>query len=262
MKNLTTKISLATLGILLIVMMFSVITSRAAEGDEPVSDGKGLCGIDSKNVYAAKDKGLEQVIEEYHKNMNDKFNEYTKKMLEEQEKASKTNTPDPNSKAPESGDCTGLSDNYSTYCVAKTLLSNETSGYMEYLKALDCRKNQFFDTKEDELSYADVGETILSAGVSNPGAVEEQYPEIYQLQKSMEMSARLDAVTREIDSAKQTLDVTLATYNELKTAWAMHKRYVEIYESLVKYRDKMVEIRHQVEDFPSKFIDATTTMCT
>ena len=257
MKNLTTKISLAALGILLIVMMFSVITSKAAEGDEPASDGEGICDLDSGNIYADKSKGLEQVIEEYHDTMNEAFNEYTLKMLEGQEEASKSNTPDPNSKAPENGDCTGLTDNYSTYCVAKTLLSNETSGYMEYLKALDCRKTSFFDTGTEKDYYNEYQEFMI-IGKDN----EKKTDTIYQAQKALEISGRQDAIEREIDSAKQTLDVTLATYDELKTAWAMHIRYVEIYESLVKYRDKMVEIRDQVEDFPSKFIDATTTMCT
>lgn len=257
MKHLSTKISLAALGILLMVMMFSVVTLKAAEGDQAARDKKGICGLDSKNIYADENKGLEQVIGEYHENMNNAFNDYILKMLEEQEKASKSNTPDPNSKAPENGDCTDLDDNYSTYCVAKNLLSNGTSGYMEYLRAMDCRKNQFFDTGTEE-DYYNEYQKFMIIGED----YEEDTDTIYQTQKALEMSARLEAVKREIDSAKQTLDVTLATYDELKTAWAMHNRYIEIYESLVKYRDKMVEIRHQIEEFPAKFINATTTMCT
>ncbi len=181
MKHLTTKISLIALGILLIVMMFSAITSKAANGDEPVSDGEGICGFDSKNVYADKTKGLQQVMEEYHTNMNTAFNDYTIKMLQGQENASKTNTPDPNSKAPEDGECKDQDDNYSTYCVAKNLLTNETSGYMEYLKALDCRKSSFFNRGIDISHAIQPGMSKLEIDVVNLWANrmigDEQLPE-------------------------------------------------------------------------------------
>ena len=243
---------------MLIVMMYSVVTLQAANGD---NSNTGICGLNSKNIYADDDLSTSKAMDKYHELVNNKFNYYTQLMLKGQEQAAKTKTPDPNSIAPPGGKaCTR--ENYSTYCVSKEMLRNQDhTGYMDYYEALICRRNRVFDTKTEALSYADVGETILSAGISTPGAVESQYPAVYQLQKTLEISARLDAINREIDSAKQALDVTLATYDELKTAWAMHKRYIVIYENLVKYRDKLVEIRHQVEDFPSKFIDATTTMC-
>ena len=149
--------------------------------------------------------------------------------------------------------------NYSTYCVAATLLSSPKYGYMTYSKALECRRYQIFDNKEDARAYSDYVESAASLGTAAPAI---RAPAVYQTQKALEISAKLSAITREKDAAKRALDETLSAYDQLKTAWPMHKKYMEIYKDLIKFRDKMVEIRHQIEQFPAKFIDVTTTRCT
>lgn len=68
-------------------------------------------------------------------------------------------------------------------------------------------------------------------------------------------------IDEEIKRAKQAMDQTLDAYSQLKSAWQMHVRYMDIFAELVKYRDHLVEIRKQTDAFPFRFIDATSTKC-
>lgn len=72
---------------------------------------------------------------------------------------------------------------------------------------------------------------------------------------------RLDFVAKETGRAKQALDQTLAAYGQVRMAWQIHVKYLNVFSSLVIYRDKLVDIRKQIENFPGKFVDATTTRC-
>lgn len=72
---------------------------------------------------------------------------------------------------------------------------------------------------------------------------------------------RVKFIDEEIPRAKQALDQTLDAYNQMRTAWQLHVRYMDIFAELVKYRDHIVEIRKSTDAFPIKFIDATTTKC-
>ena len=272
MQNPVLKISLSALSIMLAMMVYTAVTS--AQNGETASDPDPvLCNLWVENKYAKADQPLEEAMDLYHETVNEKFNYYTKLMIQGQTAASKAGKSDPNSRAPEDGICDEK--NYSTYCVAKVLLTDQLGGdpfseggseeipagsgysYMEYLKALECRKNRIFDTVTEETLWSEYQEGMIIGEENEAEALAR-----LQSQRALTVSARMEAIEREIDDAKRALDVTLATYDELKTAWVMHLRYVEIYKNLVKFRDKMVEVRHQVEDFPNKFIDATTTMCT
>lgn len=261
MKNLSLKISVAAFVLTVALMAGASMTSQAADPEGP----QMLCAdLWVENQYGKADQSTQKAMQLYHKTINAKFNEYTKKMILAQTEASKTGVSDPNSSPPDDGECTA--ENYSTYCVSRAMLIGEgiggRDGYMDYLKALECRRTRIFDTMMDQLSYSDIAQSALSLGYYSPSQIESEYPAQYQLQKTLAVSGRVAKIDREITASKQALDVTLATYDELKTAWTMHKRYVNIYKNLVKFRDKMVEIRHHVEEYPSKFIDATTTMCT
>ncbi|MBD3270859.1 hypothetical protein GF376_05025 [Candidatus Peregrinibacteria bacterium] len=75
------------------------------------------------------------------------------------------------------------------------------------------------------------------------------------------VSKRVDRIDNELNRAKVVLDATLATYDQLQGAWKMHIKYVDIYQSLVIYRDKLAKIRKQTDAFPFRFIDASTTKC-
>lgn len=72
---------------------------------------------------------------------------------------------------------------------------------------------------------------------------------------------RIQFIDEEIDRAKIAMDQTLDAYSQLKSAWQMHVKYMDIFAELVKYRDHLVAIRKQTDVFPFRFIDATTTKC-
>lgn len=271
----------SVLFIIIIIAVIAVSVSRIRAATDYNSNEYWLsyCAengleIPASSKYADFQIGTEDIMIMYHEEMNAQFNYYIGKMIEGQSIAAKTGEADKNANPPPVGansvlpepvdSETGIpkacdSKNYSTYCVAANLLSSPTYGYMTYSKVLDCRKYQMFDTKEDALAYSDYVESALSAGTADP---EVNAAPVYQAQKALEISAKLTAINSEKDAAKRALDQTLSAYDELKTAWPMHKQYMEIYKSLIKFRDKMVEIRHQVEQLPAKFIDATTTKCT
>jgi hypothetical protein len=267
--------------VIIIVAVIAVSVSRIRAATDYSSNEYWLnyCAengleIPADSKYADFQIGTEDIMVMYHEEMNTRFNDYISKMIEGQSIAATTRVPDKNSNPPPVGANSVLPEpvdsktgipkacdgkNYSTYCVAANLLSSPTYGYMTYSKVLDCRKYQIFDTKEDALAYSDYVESALSAGTADPA---ENATPVYQEQKALEISAKLTAINSEKYAAKRALDQTLSAYDELKTAWPMHKQYMEIYKSLIKFRDKMVEIRHQVEQLPAKFIDATTTKCT
>jgi hypothetical protein len=275
--------------VLLIIIFFAAVSLSvsliyAQDGNSSNEYWLSYCAANGLEIaedspYADFQKSTEDIIEMYHETINDKFNVYIRRMIEGQSAAAESGETDPLSLPPGIDDATGLPrscdpDNYSTYCVADALLSSPTYGYLTYEKVLNCRRSQMFDSsQEEDLWNQYVQVTTCLAGVESvlppdkctqeeKQRLEAQLQGTYQAQKALQISSRLDALTRERQNAKVALDTTLSAYNELRTAWPMHKKYMEIYASLIKFRDKMVEIRHQVEQLPAKFIDATTTKCT
>jgi hypothetical protein len=235
--------------------------------------------IPDDSPYADFQQGTEDIMVMYHKTIDSKFNDYIKMMIAGQAQAAQTGTPDPNSLPPEIDDTTGLPQdctdtNYSTYCVASTLLASPTYGYMTYRKILDCRRYQVFDSATEANAWTKWMTTTSCLGnvqsyippkkctADQKAQMDKELVNRYQTASVLAISARLEAITREKDAAKRALDQTLSAYDQLKTAWPMHKRYQQLYNQLLTFRDKMVEIRNQVEQFPSKYIDATTTKCT
>jgi hypothetical protein len=266
MKTKFLKIFPILIGIALIASGLVFMKLRAASEDQQsfldFCTGYGIT-LNPDSPYSNWDLDTEAVMQLYHKTINDKFNEYIKKMIQAQAAAVEKNEADPNGLPPAPDEITGLpgvcdANNYSSYCVASTLLSDKSFGYMEYRRSMNCRRQSIFSSAKDQTSLYDSYTKVMIIGKGNEDAAINRS----QGARVLEVSARLKAIDTEIDVAKQALDKTLVAYVELKTAWPMHKRYVQIYESLVKYRDKLVEVRHQVEELPNKFIDATTTKCT
>ncbi len=247
-----------------------ILMTKAAAADDFIADceKKGIV-LDKKNIYANYELSTEDVISEYHERINKEFNKYIRQMMQAETAAVKTGKQDLSGLPPAIDETTRkpkacAKKNYSTYCVGERLLTDPEFGYMSYRKALDCRKGRLFDTQADAMGYSDYAESVLSFGLATPSKIkaDKVAGPVYQAQKALEISSRLEAITREKAAAKEALDQTLSAYNELRVAWPMHKKYQEIYVSLLKYRDKLIEVRNYVENFPSKFIDATTTKCT
>lgn len=278
MKNHALKIYLILGAAFALFMGINAFTGRAQTpaADTPVD----YCAVSSD--YNKPELDAEQIMELYHKTINEKFNKYIERMIEAETKAAKTGERGADGRPPEPvseknpqllQDCPKDGSNFSTYCVGVTLLTNETFGYVAYQRALDCKRNQLFDSTKKQNAWNDYINVMTCLGgvesilppdkctQEEKARLEKEIGGVYQAQQALTMSARLEAIAREKTAAKRALDQTLAAYNELRTAWPMHQKYMRIYDSLIKYRDKMVEIRNQVEEFPSKFIDASTTKC-
>lgn len=248
MKKHSLKIWISLLAVCALFLAVNAIigkfTAASAATKPNYCDAAYVSAKGEANEYNDPALDTEQVMVKYHTRINQEFNKYIGDMLKYETIAADTNNPNPrgNPPKPVSEGSQTLeacpADNYSTYCVGMNLLNNEAWGYVAYRRALDCRRGKIFETK------------VESAKPVKQGAA------------ALQISARLEAITREKTAAKRALDQTLSAYNELRTAWLMHRKYMAIYKNLIKYRDKMVEIRKQVEEFPSKFIDASTTKCT
>ncbi len=237
-------------------MFFQVVILKAAESQ--------------KNPYLDDQVSLEDVMKNYHKHVNDTFNLYIKKMLTENQK----NPDDPNGKAPQTNnpemDCLKNNANYSTYCLAVRLLGDDKTakdqGYLSYKKALLARRDQIFDTAKEKDLYQKFIEATSCAGKSPTSCDAEKVnastQNIYQTQKLLEISDRTRAIDHEITLSKDVLDKTLAAYDQLRMAFPMHLAYRKIFNQLVDYRSKLVELRDQTDDFPAHFVDVATLKCT
>lgn len=76
-----------------------------------------------------------------------------------------------------------------------------------------------------------------------------------------EMSAKQGFIEEQIMRSKAALDMALNAYNELRWAYALHKEYKQVIKDLLKYRDGIADVRKYVEQYPDRFIDASTPYC-
>ena len=259
MKKHSLKIWIGMMVVFGLFMFGTALTSRA----QAVPTRAQNCDLNPKSLYANPENSAWDNMAFYHEFINDSFNAYTRRMIN-------ANPNNPNGIAPDivisnyktvekykkAMDAACYSGaNFSTYCVAHTLLTHPTYGYMEYKKALQCQRGELSKELGDLMSGKAISENVITPFEAYPVALYQNFASIYK-------SVEVNAIDRSISTSKRALDQTLSAHDQLRTAWAMHEKYMEIYEELIKYRDKIVEIRHQVEEFPSKFIDATTTSCT
>ena len=284
MKNLRLTISVGFLGILLLSMTVFVVISRAATAPK------------SHNPYDNPDLKMEEIVDLYHNNINDQFNTYIKMMM-----TAKPDDPngkpfvmnaDGTQGAPLTvDDCLdpAHSKNYSTFCVGANLLGANSDlctpaegeavpedlkkfcslnpnalankGDLNFAAAMQKRTNQIFQTNQEKSDWI---QAMTCLGISSNVCSQEQINKaqaIYQTQKALESATNIDFADHEITFAKQALDQTLSAYDQLRVAWPIHMKYIDIYAALEKYRDKLVSIRNATNQYPSKFIDLTTTSC-
>ncbi len=171
----------------------------------------------------------------YHEAMNDLFNERLDKLYDILEK--KDFFEDENFNVPDGVNLENYKEkcgeeNVSTYCVSMAGLDI----YMTYLNTLALMKDKVpaREQQEDELSLNSV---------------------------YFEVSQRNLAITDEIENARKVFTATLSAYNEYRIAYPVHKKNLEIIQSLTKYRKALSSLRKLVDMLPSKFIDATSAYC-
>ncbi len=115
------------------------------------------------------------------------------------------------------------------------------------------------ETKRECESRSDESKDRCEQSLSQLIAVEGYDTNLTGLNQSLaNQAAQIDA---EIDRSKKALDSTVDTYARLRESWKMHVKYVDIYLALVKYRDWLAEIRKQTDEYPLRFLNASTTKC-
>lgn len=194
-----------------------------------ISAGTLLAKYEPKEDLAAFYKSqpsTEETIVSYHGRMNDLFNDKIDLLINNYDKAVDT-VPETNK--------TCEANNVSTYCLSELAVEE----FFAFREAMIERKQ--------ELEFGSV-----------QGAEQQDklITDLADLQTGKDV-----LIDTEIDVAYETMDAALKAYNELHRAYPLHKKYKEIIKELEKYRDMLVEIRHQIEFFPNKFIDASTTQC-
>lgn len=248
MKNVKLKIGFVV--ILFGVIVFSVTSTTEIEAETLPFD-----------KYANVELRLDQSVELYHKTVNSMFNVRIKALIE----ALDEDTPLPTAK-----EC--LENDIRTYCLAMDALKE----YEGYYKALVERRGDYEDVGKacDNEEF----EGLVSAStkvLADPASTDEEKAEsethLKQLEelnspfitKQMGISLkRMEFIDNEIEVAGDALDKTLAAYNELQMAYPIHKENIKLIKNLEEYNKKLAEIRREIESFPGKFIDASTTKCT
>lgn len=174
-----------------------------------------------ENNYADLSDHLDTAVINFHTVMNETTNSFLERLTSE-------SNPDVSYPASDE-DCLGS--NISTYCLA-VLLEGELLNFETqiYTRAGD------FKEADDE-SQMSIDEAVKEA----------QY--------------RATFVDDEINSARQTLELTLATYNEIQNVYPLHMQLKELIKNLESYSKSLSKIRDVVEYFPSKFNDASTIEC-
>ncbi|KKQ68037.1 MAG: hypothetical protein US89_C0011G0018 [Candidatus Peregrinibacteria bacterium GW2011_GWF2_38_29] len=205
------------------LIMFFIPNKAQTSGNEPPIDP--LTALD-----VADQKSFDSLKEVYHESMNTLFNEAFSRITAGN---ALTKAPDETDTKDEACLPTKEPLNVSTYCVAV----RAAKLYMDYQVRLEYVKGSI-----------DIGLFNNSGVVGQDGIVAD-------------LAAKGKAVLKEIEDSKKALDVTVNAYKEFQYAYPMHKAYEKTFNLLVKYRDLLGEIRGQVEVFPSKFIDATTSKC-
>ncbi len=171
--------------------------------------------------YGDRKYSLEEAAIAFHTEMNDITNDYIKKLLK---------TSSPNVSYPgEESKCE--SDNVSTYCLAVKLNAELTT----FEKEIADRQDDFKEAT-DTSTY-----TIDEA--------------------TQHIAERRNFIEDEINAARETLGLTLATYNEMQNVYPIHRELVALIKNLEKYRSNLADIRDKIAYYPAKFNDATTIEC-
>ena len=201
---------------------------------------------------------INEVIDAYNEKINDMFNANIKAIV----KLGNSNKPEdlkrmlelitPPSPKVENGlvigreECEGAggTKNLSTYCLSVASLKEYFAFRDALNKARSYAQNNIADTLRKNPESTAQG-SMISAGKGLASYGDEM--------------AQID---REIAITREALDKGLAAYSELQMALPLHQKYKQVIKALESYRDKISDIRKQVDLYPFTFLDVTTTSCT
>lgn len=185
-------------------------------------------------------QSLQDSIALYHKNINDLFNARMKLLVSG--KGDNTipydytnNIPDATNGTDADGNAHPCNDqNVTTFCLATAALDE----FIDFQTVMKERALRFWDesTVDDQTSFT-INDAMLTSAL------------------------RSKAIADEVAAAKNALDRSLAAYNQLHVAYPLHQQYKQIIIDLTKYRDALSSVRNEIENYPSKLLDATTPSC-
>lgn len=178
---------------------------------------------DYKDEFKDSTDSFETVKSNYHSAMNDYFNEKMDLLIDLMEEDDFHEKSDYKS----DGECGEK--NVSSYCVSMGALDL----YIAYI------------------------ETILAVGNELPERDESTKIDVL----FTDISLREESIEKEIEHARNAMEETMKIYDEFKTAYPVHKKYEEIIKSLNRYKVAIKNVREEVEEFPGRFIDATSPIC-
>ncbi len=83
-----------------------------------------------------------------------------------------------------------------------------------------------------------------------------------QLQSLLLISQQRDqALLIEAEQSQEALDTAIAVYSQFFNTYALHLKFKEVIEALVKVRDRTASLRELVSCLPNKFVGVATTKC-
>lgn len=202
----------------------------------PRSTGSLLSANSLDGIYDEYD-GLEEVIKAYHQNANGIVDYYLERLLDpnQAEYGYVSYPPDlPDEEGAPIPDC-GES-NVSTFCLAMAL-SDNLEEFEKYLQ-----KNQ------NTLDFGTASDSEENTLTTLKDALKEA-------------SSQRSLVDNQVQLASETLDLTLAVYNQVQLVYPLHTEMVTLIENLEDYRSNLATVRGLIEQYPSKFNGASTAQC-
>lgn len=205
----------------------------------------------------------EEMAELYHKTMNDLFNKKAKLLVTGKPEEIDENIPEDGEKAalikkcqahPTAEECEGI-DSTIENCKQNP---DKDECKLSYQQCLSKKNNvtTFCIAMEASYLYIKFKDALLSKWDEVEFDPEKTLTQMLQAIRTQRLF-----ISGQIDSSKKVLDNTLNAYNELRWSFAMHREYKKVIKDLLKYRDKIADVRKYVEQYPDKFHDSSTPYC-
>lgn len=145
--------------------------------------------------------------------------------------------------------------NLSTYCLSQAVVNE----YFAFRRAMSFARRQAKDSAAQRFK-TDLT-TLTTQDGSVPSGVIEQKSLLDAGKNIQEYGAVMEKIDRELAISREAIDQGLAAYQELQMSLPLHRKYLEVAKMLEKYRDKVADIRDEVSQYPTTFLDVTTTQC-
>lgn len=173
--------------------------------------------------YSDSSLSVDDMIVQYHSNMNQITNDFIDRLI---------HSDDPNVLYPPSDESCD-SDNVSTFCLAQKL--------NDELTAFELGLLSHRDEIPEEITL-DLEPTDLNTA----------------FQKASEQN---NVLQEQRQYSQDTLELTLAVYNQIQVVYPMHTEMLRLITNLKSYRDNLAALRDVIELYPNKFNGATTAQC-